>query len=89
VANGVASNQLSELEVAQLSEASEKLDATVAKAVRSVHGKEKLQRDQLARLLDSVVAPVIELPAITGHAIGPDEVDSLAAALGAAIDTLG
>jgi hypothetical protein len=32
---------------------------------------------------------VIELPAITGHAIGPDEVDSLAAARGAATDTLG
>ncbi len=89
VANGLANDDLSDLELAQLGKASENLDATVVEAVRSVHSKEKLQRDQLARLLESVTAPVIELPAITGHAIGPDEVDSLAAALGAAIDTLG
>jgi len=89
VANGLANDHLSELEVAQLGEASENLDATVVEAVRSLHSKEQLQRDQLARLLESVTAPVVELPAITGHAIGPDEVDSLAAALGATIDTLG
>ena len=85
VANGLSSDGLSDLEVSELSGAVPPVAAPIAKAIERVHQREGLQREQLERLLRFVEAPVIELPAITEHAIGPDEIDSLAAALSTAL----
>uniref|UniRef100_A0A6J5ZG53 Unannotated protein n=1 Tax=freshwater metagenome TaxID=449393 RepID=A0A6J5ZG53_9ZZZZ len=83
VANGLADDGLTDSQVDALPQAMPDLAGEVVSAVATLHARERLQREQLQRLVAGAVAPVIELPAITGHSIGSDEIEQLAAAIGA------
>ena len=55
--------------------------APVVTALRRRHDRAALQAGQLRRLRRRSAAPVTTLPSLATHAIGPDEVETLAAAL--------
>ena len=57
-------------------------DPPVVTALRRRHDRSALQAAQLRRLRRHATAPVVTLPSLTAHAIGPDEVETLAATLG-------
>ena len=54
----------------------------VATALRRRHDRAALQAGQVRRLRRGARAPVTTLPSLTAHAVGPDEVETLARTLG-------
>ncbi len=67
---------------ADLDAVAEHARAPVVTALRRRHDRAALQASQVRRLRRSATAPIVTLPSLTAHAIGPDEVETLAAVLG-------
>jgi anion-transporting ArsA/GET3 family ATPase len=79
IEDGLGSEALSELTT------SGAIDPSAVAAITSRHARSLLQQDQLKRLRDGVDCPLTVLPAITGHAVGADELQQLAKLLAAEI----
>ena len=56
-------------------------DASADFAHKLAQTRAALQQEQLQRLRDGANCPLIVLPAITSHAVGPDEVEEIASLL--------
>lgn len=78
VVNGVLRDALSR---AELELVGERAGSAVASALRRRHRRAALEAGQLRRLRRGARAPVIALPAILSHGLGPDDVTALAATL--------
>ncbi len=89
VANGLIVDQLGEQALAVLAAASAAVDSSVVAAIESRHARSLLQQQQRQRLLDGAQCPLVTLPAIANHAVGPDQIEQLAALLGDALAQLG
>ena len=81
IANGLTADGLDDSEIAQLKAAGSALDSSVEFAIEARHARAALQQEQLQRLRDGANCPLIVLPAITSHAVGPDEVEEIASLL--------
>lgn len=88
VANGLIPDRLSEQEVAQLAVPTVAIDPVAVAAIKLRHARSAMQREQLERLRSGAQCPLITLPAITSHAVGPDELEQLAALLGSELQLL-
>ncbi len=86
IANGLITDNLSEQELAELAGAA--IDAVAVAAIKLRHGRATIQQQQLERLRAGAQCPLITLPAITSHAVGPDELEQLAALLDAELTLL-
>lgn len=84
VANGLIEDGLGGDELSGL-EAVSAIDPIAVAAITSRHSRSQLQQDQLGRLRSGAQCPLIVLPAITSHAVGPDELQQLASLLAAAL----
>ncbi len=84
VANGLIEDGLGGGEISEL-EAVSAVDPIAVAAIASRHSRSLLQQDQLRRLRSGAQCPLIVLPAITSHAVGPDELQQLASLLPAAL----
>ena len=81
IANGLTGDGLDDSEIAQLKAAGSAVDSSVESAIEARHARAALQQEQLQRLRDGANCPLIVLPAITSHAVGPDEVEEIASLL--------
>jgi anion-transporting ArsA/GET3 family ATPase len=84
VANALIEDNLSSEDLGKLA-ASGAVDASTVAAINSRHSRSLLQRDQLNRLRSGADCPLIVLPEIASHAVGPDELEQLAALLADAL----
>lgn len=82
VANALIADRLSGGELDLLT-ANTAIEPAAAAAVTARHARATLQQEQLLRLRSSAQCAVTVLPAITSHAVGPDELERLAALLAA------
>ncbi len=79
IEDGLDGGELSELETVSV------IDPIAVAAIASRHSRSLLQQDQLRRLRSGAQCPLIVLPAITSHAVGPDELQQVAGLLAAAL----
>jgi anion-transporting ArsA/GET3 family ATPase len=82
VANGIVRERLSAREREEVAGASAAVAAPVARALDVRHARAALQEAQLRRLRRGAAAPVLTLPLLAGHGLGPDELATLAGELG-------
>ncbi len=82
VANALIEDDLSSHELSELA-AVGAIDPCAVAAIASRHSRSLLQQSQLQRLGGRADSPLIVLPAIASHMIGPDELRQLAAKLAA------
>jgi anion-transporting ArsA/GET3 family ATPase len=88
IANGLITDSLSEQELEQLAACAGSIDATAITAIELRHARAAIQRQQLERLRAGAHCPLIILPAITSHAVGPDELEQIAALLDSELQLL-
>ena len=81
VANDFISDDLGQPEIDQLSAAGSELSGAATTAILTRHQRSRLQQAQLTRLRGAADCPLVVLPAIASHAIGPDELEQLTALL--------
>lgn len=82
IANDLIEDDLGSEELGELA-ANDAIDLSAIAAITARHSRSLLQHDQLTRLRSSADCPLIVLPTIASHAVGPDELDQLAALLAA------
>ncbi|MGE5414685.1 MAG: ArsA-related P-loop ATPase [Syntrophomonadaceae bacterium] len=82
VLNGLMRDRLSARETETVRGAGTAVAAPVGRALESRRTRAELQATQLRRLRRGARAPVVTLPLLTEHALGPDELGVLAAELG-------
>jgi anion-transporting ArsA/GET3 family ATPase len=86
VVNGIVRERLSAPEREQVAAARSAVAAPVARALAARQARAALQAAQLRRLRRDAAAPVLTLPLLAGHALGPDELGLLADELGRRLD---
>ncbi len=82
VVNAVLRDPLTRSDLAAVSDAGGAVPQVVGTALRTRHERAALQAAQLRRLRRGARAPVITLPFLAAHGIGPDETQALADELG-------
>jgi anion-transporting ArsA/GET3 family ATPase len=81
VANGVLRDPMTRADLAAVDAARPAVPHAVRRALEARHERASLQATQLRRLRRGARAPVVTLPFLAAHGLGPDEIEILAGAL--------
>ena len=72
----------------QLADCAGAVDTVAIAAIELRHARAAIQQQQLERLKAGAHCPLIILPAITNHAVGPDELEQIATLLDSELQLL-